>query len=218
VTAPSGAPPSSSNELASPTFVAKLRWWWHVRRAYLLRMLATAILALAIGVVIGRVTAPASTSEVHRTVETSLLPLVLDADGIWTSSAADRPPVSEALVGLQRDGDPTLVLDFEDAWLTAYDAVLVRLAGVELPPEARPVQRQFISAVTLSRDAVEVLARAAEIEDPDRRRGLLTEVGRLRLRGEQLTQAGRASTLDLGGRSGDVSPLPEVIPFPDVEE
>ncbi len=171
------------------------------------------VVALLVGVVVGRATAPEPRLEAARVLETQVLPLVGDADGIWTAASGDRPPVAEALVAVRRDGDATMVRVHADAWLAAYDSILARLAGLDLPGEARPVQRQFIAAVSLSRDAVEVLVHAADLEAGDARRDLTTEVGRLRARGEQMTQSGRASVADLGGQRSGVAPLAPVTSF-----
>lgn len=170
-------------------------------------LLAAVACGLVIGVLVGRGTAPAPTVQAARGIQATLLPLALDADGIWTSGSEERPPVSEGVVQLRREDDTGVVLEHHDAWLRAYDAVLVQVAGVDLPPAARAVQRQFIASITLSRDAVEVLAHAATVEDPQARQDLLTEVGRLRQRSEQLAQSARASMLDLDGQRADVSPL-----------
>ena len=176
------------------------------RRQRLGLLAAVAILALVIGAIGGRVTAPGPEADARRAVESTVLPLALDADGIWTSTTDDRAPVSEALVLLRRDGDPRLVERHLDDWLEAYDTALVRLAGEDLPPSARPVQRQLISGIALSRDAVEVLGHAAEVDDEVARRDLTTEVGRLRMRSEQQIQSARASTTDLDGSRTDLSP------------
>ena len=172
-----------------------------------------ALVAVIVGMFVGRATATGPEADARRAVESALLPLALDADGIWTSTSDGRLPVSEALVALRNDGDAQPARDNLDAWLDAYDAALVRMAGLDLPATARPVQRQFMAALTLSRDAVEVLGHAARIEDDTLRRDLTTEVGRLRQRSEQLTQAARASTADLDGQRADVSPLSGVTGF-----
>lgn len=171
------------------------------------------VLMLVIGIPIGRATAPDPMTEARVAIETSVLPIALDADGIWTSSSDSRAAVSEALADLRQQGDPSLVALSVDGWLEAYDAALVRLAGVDLPATARPVQRQLISAVTLSRDAVEVLAHAARTDDPGLRHDLTTEVGRLRSRSEQLHQSARASMSDLDGSRTDLAPLPDLRGF-----
>lgn len=190
-----------------------LRWRRFRGRVPVTATLVVFAVGLLVGGIIGRAGAPAQTVDAARALEQTVLPLALDADGIWTSGLDDRPPVSEGLVQLRREGDPRLVEVHHEDWLRAYDAVLVQFAGVDLPPAARAVQRQLIASVTLSRDAVEVLALAATVEDDEVRQDLLTEVGRLRQRGEQLSQSARASVLDLDGRRADVSPLNPVTTF-----
>lgn len=172
-----------------------------------------AALALLVGVGIGRTTAPAPETRAHAAIETALLPVALDADAVWTTASDTRGPVNEALVALRRDGDPERVLADLTAWLEAYDAALVRLAGADLPAIARPVQRQYIASIALSRDAVEVLGHAATVDDELVRRDLTTEVGRLRQRSEQLFQAARAGSIDLDGQRADVAPLPPLRSF-----
>jgi hypothetical protein len=171
--------------------------------------------ALLLGAWLGRMGAPGPGAEARAAVESMVQPIALESDGIWTAGADGRPAVSEGLVALRRGQDDQIVIDNREAWIEAYDQALVRISGVDLPPTARPVQRQFITAMTLSRDAVEVLAHAAVVDDELARRDLTTEVGRLRSRSEQLMQSARASTGDLDGRRTDVSPLPPVRSFRD---
>ena len=223
---PAGAPESAETpeqpeaielpDAPAPVRAAPLvRWRLLARRLQLGRALAVFLLAVLIGVGIGRTTAPGPGPEARQAVEASVLPIALDADGIWTSSTEGRVSVSEGLIALRREDDPSLVLTHLDGWLSAYDAALVRLAAADVPSSARPVQRQFITAVTLSRDAVEVLGHAATVEDELHRRDLTTEVGRLRTRSEQLTASARASTTDLDGTRTDVAPLPSLRDFLD---
>jgi hypothetical protein len=182
------------------------------RRLNLLRMVLIGILTFALGLGIGRWTVPEGSPDARQAVERNVLPLALDSDGIWTSGAgADRPPVSEGLIRL-REGETEQVRAWTEDWISAYDTVLVRLAGLDLPAEARPVQRQFIAAVTLTRDAVEVLRYAADVEEAATREILLAEVLRLRQRSEDLTQSARASVRDLAGGSSDVSGLTRNLP------
>ena len=178
-------------------------------------LLLIALVALVLGLWVGRTSAPGPGPAARAAVEASVLPIALESDGIWTAGADSRPAVAEGLVALRRESDDRIVVENLDAWVEAYDQALVRIAGVDLPPTARPVQRQFITAVSLSRDAVEVLGHAATVEDDLARQDLTTEVGRLRARSEQLMQSARASTGDLGGRRTDVSPLPPVRSFRD---
>lgn len=190
-----------------------LRWRRLSARLRLGPLVAACLIALLIGVVVGRLSSPGTDAGAAQAIETAVLPLALDADGIWNSASGDRDPVTEGLVALRQDGDAVPVQTWGEAWLASYDGVLLQLAGLDMPATARPVQRQYITAVTLSRDAVEVLRHAAEIDDPDERRDLLTEVGRLRQRSEQLTASARASVLDLDGQRADVSPLPGLTSF-----
>jgi hypothetical protein len=178
-------------------------------------------LALVLGVALGLVVAGALTEDAddqaRRAIDTELLPLAVDADNIWTSSDA-RTSVSDAVVALRRDEDPEPVERYLDEWLDAYDNAILKIAGLHLPPSARPVHRQVIAGVTLSRDAVEVLGHATSVSgvpgQEARVEELLVEVGRLRQRSEQLLQAARAASGDLAGDPVDVGPLAPVTPFP----
>ncbi len=172
-----------------------------------------AVVALGVGIFTGRMFAADPGPEARAAIEANVLPVALDADGIWTAGGENRAPVSDALVALRGEDDPRLVDRDTEAWLDAYDAAILRIAGADLPDLARPVQRQFLTAVTFSRDAVEVLAYAAEVEDDAARYDLVTEVGRLRNRSEQLMQSARASTADLDGRRTDLAPLPPLRGF-----
>jgi hypothetical protein len=103
-------------------------------------------------------------------------------------------------------------------WLEAYDGLLVRLTGLDLAPEARPVQRHFVSALTLSRDAVDVLRQATEVEDAETREALVAEALRLRQRAEHLAQSASAAIRDLDGGDGEVSQHPELPELGEVQD
>jgi len=207
-------PGAPDGRRSTSTWSRLLLGWRRVSARLRLGPLVVAcLIALLLGMAVGRVSAPGAAAGAAQAIETAILPLALDADGVWNAASGDRQPVAEGLVALRRDADPVPVQTWAEGWLASYDGVLLQLAGLDLPPSARPVQRQYITAVTLSRDAVEVLGHAAEIDDPDARRDLLTEVGRLRERSEQLTASARASVLDLDGQRADVSPLPELTSF-----
>ena len=190
------------------------RWLLFSRRSHLGRVVRAGLLTAAVALPRGRATAPRSHDQAHRAVELGVLPLALDADGIWTSGSEDTPAVSEAMVVFRREHDPQPILENAGEWTRAYDAALERIAALDLPPVARPVQRQFLAAITLSHDAVEVLHHAASQDDPRVRRALLLEAGRLRQRSEQLTQSARASAGDLGRARADVTPFPEITGLP----
>lgn len=179
-----------------------------------LRLVALTLLALVVGLVVGRSAAPDPGASARSAVERTVLPLALDADAIWTSGSLGAPSVAEGIAALS-GGDAVPVLAHADAWIEAHDSVLVRLAGVELPPTARPVQRQLLASVALSRDAVEVLARAARVAAGGPRDDLLLEVLRLRRRSEALLLAARASVEDLDGAGRPIALPPSVPAFPD---
>lgn len=190
------------------------RFVLRTRRVNLTRLLVVALLALSLGVAGGRFLVPDGQPDALAAIQRSGIPHALDADGIWTSSVDDDPPpVTEGLDRLRNaEGADARVAAWAVDWLSAYDQALIRLAGSDLPPEARPVQRQLIGSVTLSRDAVEVLGHAAEAEDDGVREALLTEALRLRQRSEHLAQAARASVRDLEGSVTEVSRYPEDLP------
>ncbi|HSK22098.1 MAG TPA: hypothetical protein VK906_02930 [Egicoccus sp.] len=215
--APAGERPAGggTDELGDSTALRLRRIVYRARRTGMGWALLLVVLALIAGFLLGRQTGEAPTVAVARQLEQDVLPLVLDADGIWSSAARDEPSVSEAMVALQQDADGGIVTDHGAFWLETYDTLLDRMAAVEVDPLGRPVQRQFVNGVTLMRDAVELLQRAASIEDADRRAALLVEVGRLRMRGEQIVQSARAGIADLDGDGGSVSRLPELPGFDD---
>jgi hypothetical protein len=217
MTAPTTGTASRETSGTGPIATRWLRWRLKARRAKLGSTVTLVVATLTLGVLLGRWTAPEPDGGAYAALERSVVPIALDADGIWTSSAVGDVPVSAALVALQRDDDPALALESLDRWLAAYDDVIRRLVAVEVPPEGRPVQRQFVASLTLSRDAVEVLGRAAEADDRARREGMLAEVGRLRVRSEQLMQSARVAVLDLIDAGGRVTPFQELPPFPPLE-
>ena len=173
--------------------------------------LATLVLVAAgaalLGLVVGRLVAPAPAADAATIVERDVVPLSVDADGLWAAGSGDLPAISEHLSTLRRDGVNDDIGAHAEAWLDQYDSIVRRMVGVDVPAPARPVQRQFVHAVTLSRDALEVMVEASEADDPARRRDLSSEALRLRTRSEQLTQTARASLSDLrGGGSGVAEP------------
>lgn len=185
------------------------------RGAPRLPLWAVALIALAVGlvgVVIGRSVGPTPPPDAADVVDREIVPLVVDADGLWAAGTGPLPAVGEQLAQLRRTGQAEIG-EHAEGWTEAYDALLRRMVGVEVPAVARPVQRQFVNAVMLSRDALELLVAADAVDDPDVRRELSSEALRLRTRSEQLTQTARASLVDLrGGTTGvaEPSPLPSL--------
>lgn len=170
------------------------------------------VVALVLGAVLGLAVIGSMRVDLRVAMESSLVPLSLDADAVWMSGSDERPSVVSAVAAL-RAGDPTPVLANGDAWLEAYDTILVRMVGIDLPGPSRSVQRQFVAAVTLSRDAVEVLVRAATVAEGAQRDDLLDAAVRLRQRSEQVLLSARASIDDLEGERRRVALLPPVRPF-----
>jgi hypothetical protein len=177
-----------------------------------LRTALIAVAALLVGIAVGRSAVADPGAESRAAVERGVLALALDADAIWTTGALGTPSVAEGFAALS-DGDASVVADHAGAWLEAHDSVLVRIAGVDLPSGARPVQRQLVTAVTLSRDAVQVLERAAGVGAGSHRDDLLVEVLRLRQRSEEVLLAARASVDDLAGARRRIALLPNVRAF-----
>jgi hypothetical protein len=191
--------------------------WRAVQRSGVLAVVAAAAIALVIGVLVGRATAPAIDDAALAGIEREVLPLVIDADAIWTAGTDAAPAVGLQLQSLRLAGDPAAIDPHVAAWLEAYDTVLRRIVGVEVEPSVRPVQRQLVAAVTLSRDAVELAAEAAAVDDPGTRRDLTSEAVRLRIRAEQLTQSAQAALTDLrGATTSGVSVPPPVPAFSDL--
>jgi len=146
------------------------------------------------------------------TIEARLLPLLGELDALWGAGRDGRLPISEALTVL-RDGGPAPMPADIDAWLETHDNLLLRAAGVDLSAEGRAVQRQVLSAITVSRDAVEILGRASSFVPGPARTELLVQVVRLRLRSEQMTLTIIASVDDLRGERRRVVP-PPALPTP----
>jgi hypothetical protein len=179
-------------------------------------VLIALLAALLLGGAVGRVTAPPAVVDGAAAVERDIVPLSVDADGLWAAGAGPLPAIGEQLAALRRDDRTDAIVEHAAGWDDAYETVLRRMVGVEVPAPARPVQRQFVTAVTMSRDALEVLAAAAATEDPALRRELSSEALRLRTRSEQMTQTARASLADL--RGGTQTGVAEPAPLPRLDE
>jgi hypothetical protein len=203
-----GPPPLPRNSRGESVQLAFRRW----QRGPVVPVTMAAIAALIVGVLVGRVTAPVVDDDAIGVVGREIVTLAVDADAIWTSGRADLPAVGDQLQQLRATGEASAVVPHVEGWLESYDTVLRRLVGVDVAPTARPVQRQFVGAIALARDAVEVLATAAETEDDAARRDLTSEVVRLRIRAEELTQSARGSLLDLDGTGSSGVAEPRRLP------
>lgn len=197
---------------------------WHravvqARRLQLARLSVVGLAMLLVGVGVGRWSVPDGDPDVRAHVESTVQALARDGDAIWTSAVGDdRPSVAESIPMVRRGERLDEVHEWTLEWLDAYDRILVRLTGLDLEPEGRPVQRHFLSALTLARDAVDVLRQATLVEDAPTREALVSEALRLRQRAEHLSQAASASIRDLDGGDSEISRPPELPELDDVRD
>lgn len=173
------------------------RRWWAIA--------GYVVVALLVGVAAGRGTAPDPLAAAVPVVRDQVAPLGNQADGIWTLGVGGNPPVSDGLAQLA-GGDPSLVRENTEAWLQAYDTAIADLREVSVPAAGEGVRSLFLGAARVSRDAVEVLGRAAE-EDGTLREVLITEARRLRTRSEGMLRAAQNALTRLEAEvSGEPAP------------
>jgi hypothetical protein len=123
------------------------------------RVGAFAAIALVVGISIGASYRVDPGPVAGQRFDAQVAPLLAEVDAWWSAGRDGHPPLVAAL-GALRSGGGAPSLSHLEAALDAHDTLLIRIVGVDLPTEARGAQRQAVVAVTLSRDAVEVLARA----------------------------------------------------------
>ena len=162
------------------------------------RVLILVLVALAVGAFGGQPGPGARAPESATVLDRTVVPLLGELDAVWSGGREGGPSIAEALQVLRLEGVAPAD-DLLQLWDQTHETLLVRMVGIDLPAEARVVQRQAVLVVALSRDAVEAFTRAAMVGPGSARDEQLAQATRLRLRAEEAALAVAASVEDLRG-------------------
>lgn len=185
---------------------------WYQRRWFLVT--AAAVVALIVGLLLGRFTAPDPVARAADDAD-EVIAILDQSEVIWRGGTAQGAlPVDNALDELRSAGTTDTIERSLDLWLTSYDGLIDRLENTELSAAADGVRRLALASTQLSKDATETLGAAATV-DGEARELLLDEAERLRARAEQHDTAARQLHAELRGEEGVDVPAP-VTTAPDL--